>query len=129
VNLLLDTHSLLWFLNEDPQLVPNAKALIEDSSNRKFVSMASCWEIAIKIGLNKLDLGEPVSTFLPRELLVNKFDLLHIELVHALHVEKLPRHHRDPFDRLLVSQSIIEKIAIISSDEKFDAYGVVRLWK
>ena len=129
MNLLLDTHSLLWFLNEDPQLVPNAKALIEDSSNRKFVSMASCWEIAIKIGLNKLDLGEPVSTFLPRELLVNKFDLLHIELVHALHVEKLPRHHRDPFDRLLVSQSIIEKIAIISSDEKFDAYGVVRLWK
>jgi PIN domain nuclease of toxin-antitoxin system len=129
VNLLLDTHSLLWFLNEDPQLVPNAKALIEDSSNRKFVSMASCWEIAIKIGLNKLDLGESVSTFLPRELLVNKFDLLHIELVHALHVEKLPRHHRDPFDRLLVSQSIIEKIAIISSDEKFDAYGVVRLWK
>lgn len=129
MNLLLDTHSLLWFLNEDPHLVPNAKALIEDSLNRKFVSMATCWEIAIKVGLKKLDLGEPVSTFLPRELLVNKFDLLHIELVHALHVEKLPRHHRDPFDRLLVAQSIIEKIAIVSSDDKFDSYGVVRLWK
>ena len=129
MNLLLDTHSLLWFLNEDPHLLPNAKALIEDSLNRKFVSMATCWEIAIKVGLKKLDLGEPVSTFLPRELLVNKFDLLHIELVHALHVEKLPRHHRDPFDRLLVAQSIIEKIAIVSSDDKFDSYGVVRLWK
>ena len=129
MNLLLDTHSLLWFLNEDPHLVPNAKALIEDSLNRKFVSMATCWEIAIKVGLKKLDLGEPVSTFLPRELLVNKFGLLHIELVHALHVENLPRHHRDPFDRLLVSQSVIEKIAIVSSDEKFDSYGVVRLWK
>jgi PIN domain nuclease of toxin-antitoxin system len=129
VNLLLDTHSLLWFLNEDPHLVPNAKALIEDSLNRKFVSMATCWEIAIKVGLKKLDLGEPVSTFLPRELLVNKFGLLHIELVHALHVENLPRHHRDPFDRLLVAQSVIEKIAIVSSDEKFDSYGVVRLWK
>ncbi len=129
MNLLLDTHSLLWFLNEDPHLVPNAKALIEDSLNRKFVSMATCWEIAIKVGLKKLDLGEPVSTFLPRELLVNKFDLLHIELVHALHVEKLPRHHRDPFDRLLISQSIIEKIAIVSSDDKFHSYGVVRLWK
>ena len=129
MNLLLDTHSLLWFLNEDPHLVPNAKALIEDSLNRKFVSMATCWEIAIKVGLKNLDLGEPVSTFLPRELLVNKFDLLHIELVHALHVEKLPRHHRDPFDRLLISQSIIEKIAIVSSDDKFDSYGVVRLWK
>lgn len=57
MNLLLDTHSLLWFLNEDPQLVPNAKALIEDSFNRKFVSMASCWEIVIKIGLNKLHLS------------------------------------------------------------------------
>lgn len=109
MNLLLDTHSLLWFLNEDPHLVPNAKALIEDSLNRKFVSMATSWEIAIKVGLKKLDLGEPVSTFLPRELLVNKFDLLHIELVHALHVEKLPRHQRDPFDRLLICQSIIEK--------------------
>ena len=129
MNLLLDTHSLLWFLNEDPHLVPNAKALIEDSLNRKFVSMATCWEIAIKVGLKKLDLGEPVSTFLPRELLVNKFDLLHIELVHALHVEKLPRHHRDPCDRVLISQSIIEKIAIVSSDDKFDSYGVVRLWK
>jgi PIN domain nuclease of toxin-antitoxin system len=129
VNLLLDTHSLLWFLNEDPHLVPNAKALIEDSLNRKFVSMATCWEIAIKVGLKKLDLGKPVSTFLPRELLVNKFGLLHIELVHALHVENLPRHHRDPFDRLLVAQSVIEKIAIVSSDEKFDSYGVVRLWK
>jgi hypothetical protein len=129
VNLLLDTHSLLWFLNEDPHLVPNAKALIEDSLNRKFVSMATCWEIAIKVGLKKLDLGEPVSTFLPRELLVNKFGLLHIELVHALHVENLARHHRDPFDRLLVAQSVIEKIAIVSSDEKFDSYGVVRLWK
>ena len=129
MNLLLDTHSLLWFLNEDPHLVPNAKALIEDSLNRKFVSMATSWEIAIKVGLKKLDLGEPVSTFLPRELLVNKFDLLHIELVHALHVEKLPRHHRDPFDRLLICQSIIEKIAIVSSDDKFDSYGVVRLWK
>ncbi len=129
MNLLLDTHSLLWFLNEDPHLVPNAKALIEDSLNRKFVSMATCLEIAIKVGLKKLDLGEPVSTFLPRELLVNKFELLHIELVHALHVENLPRHHRDPFDRLLVAQSVIEKIAIVSSDEKFDSYGVVRLWK
>ena len=129
MNLLLDTHSLLWFLNEDPHLVANAKALIEDSLNRKFVSMATCWEIAIKVGLKKLDLGEPVSTFLPRELLVNKFGLLHIELVHALHVENLPRHHRDPFDRLLVAQSVIEKIAIVSSDEKFDSYGVVRLWK
>ena len=129
MNLLLDTHSLLWFLNEDPHLVPNAKALIEDSLNRKFVSMATCWEIAIKVGLKKLDLGEPVSTFLPRELLVNKFGLLHIELVHALHVENLARHHRDPFDRLLVAQSVIEKIAIVSSDEKFDSYGVVRLWK
>lgn len=109
--------------------MPNAKALIEDSLNRKFVSMATCWEIAIKVGLKKLDLGEPASTFLPRELLVNKFGLLHIELVHALHVENLPRHHRDPFDRLLVAQSVIEKIAIVSSDEKFDSYGVVRLWK
>ncbi len=81
--LLLDTHVLLWFLNDDSQLAPNAKALIEDATNQKLVSVATCWEIAIKVGLKKLDLGEPATTFLPRELAANHFELLGIELGHA----------------------------------------------
>ena len=80
MNLLLDSHTFLWFIWDDPILSPTAKALIEDPANRKFVSVASCWEIAIKVGLKKLDLDEPATTFLPRELAANDFDLLPIEL-------------------------------------------------
>jgi PIN domain nuclease of toxin-antitoxin system len=128
LNLLLDTHSLLWFLDDDPLLSPKAKGLIEDPANRKFVSMATCWEIAIKVGLKKLDLGESATTFLPRELTANQFDLLGIELRHATFVETLPHHHKDPFDRLLIAQAIIEPMAIVSVDVALDAYGVIRLW-
>ena len=113
MNLLLDTHALLWFLDDDPLLSTTAKGLIEDPANRKFVSMATCREIAIKVGLKKLDLGESAMTFLPRELAANHFDLLGIELRHATFVEALPQHHRDPFDRLLIAQSLIEAIPVV----------------
>lgn len=128
MNLLLDSHTFLWFVWDDPQLSPTAKALIEDPANRSLVSVASCWEIAIKIGLKKLDLGEPATTFLPRELATNGFDLLGIELIHATSVESLPPHHKDPFDRLLVAQSMIEKLPVVSVDAQLDPYGITRLW-
>ncbi len=125
---LLDTHALLWFLNDEPSLSAAAKALIQDPANRKLVSVASCWEIAIKVGLEKLDLGEPATTFLPRELATNGFDLIGIELIHATSVESLPPHHKDPFDRLLVAQSIIEKLPVVSVDAQLGPYGITRLW-
>ncbi len=128
MNLLLDTHALLWFLADDPLLSGTAKKLIEQPANHKLVSVATCWEIAIKVGLKKLDLGEPATTFLPRELAANHFDLLAIELRHATFVEALPPHHKDPFDRLLIAQAIIEAIPIVSVDAALDAYGVTRLW-
>ena len=128
MKLLLDTHALLWFLNNDALLSASGRALIEDPLNQKLVSMATCWEIAIKVGLKKLDLGEPATTFLPRELAANHFDLLGIELRHATFVESLPLHHRDPFDRLLVAQAIIEAIPVVSVDTALDPYGVHRLW-
>ena len=129
MNLLLDTHVLLWFLNDDPQLVSTARLLIEEPAHRKFVSVATCWEIAIKVGVKKLDLGEPATPFLPRELTTNHFDLLGIELVHATFVEALPKHHKDPFDRLLAAQALVEHIPLVSADAIFDQYGVQRLWK
>jgi len=128
VNLLLDAHALLWFLDDDQLLSANAKALIEDPANHKLVSIATCWEIAIKVGLKKLDLGEPANTFLPRELAANHFDLLGIDLRHATFVEALPGHHRDPFDRLLIAQALIESIPIVSVDVLLDPYGISRLW-
>ena len=92
------------------------------------VSIASCWEIAIKVGCKKLNLGERASSFLPRELLANRFDILDIELAHATYVETLPHHHKDPFDRMLIAQALLETIPIVSADVAFDSYGVTRLW-
>jgi PIN domain nuclease of toxin-antitoxin system len=128
VTLLLDTHAFLWFCQDDPLLSSTAKALIEDAGNRKLLSVASCWEIAIKAGLGKLKLGEPSATYIPAALSRTGFELLPISLDHATAVEALPLHHRDPFDRLLVSQSVIEAIPVVSLDVILDGYGVTRLW-
>ena len=126
--LLLDTHTLLWFVWNDPALSANAKSLIEDARNEKFVSVASCWEIAIKAGLGKLVLGEPSSSFLARELATNNFQLLPISLTHVTTVEHLSPHHRDPFDRLLIAQATLDGLMIVGGDVAFDAYGVLRQW-
>jgi PIN domain nuclease of toxin-antitoxin system len=127
-SLLLDTHTILWFVWDDPRLSHYAKSLVEDAGNRKLVSVAACWEIAIKVGLGKLDLGESCGVFLPREIARNNFEVLPINLEHAMAVEGLELHHRDPFDRLLVAQTIVEHISLVSSDTVFDGYGITRLW-
>ncbi len=127
-SLLLDAHAILWFLWDDTKLSANAKALVENAENRKLVSVASCWEIAIKASLGKLDLGEPSHSFLSREIARNRFELLSIGLDHVTMAAELPFHHRDPFDRLLIAQALVEKLAIVSVDATFDAYGVARLW-
>ena len=127
-NLLLDTHTLLWFFWDDPQLSLNAKTVIENPDNRKLISIASCWEIAIKVGLGKLNLGEPSRSFLHREITRNNFELLPISLDHATLVEGLAPHHKDPFDRLLVAQSMVESVPFVSADVVFDQYGVTRIW-
>jgi PIN domain nuclease of toxin-antitoxin system len=128
MTLLLDTHTFLWFCQDDPRLSAAAKALIEDPANRKLLRVGSCWEIAIKAGLAKLALGEPSVTYLASALGRTGFELLAITLQHATGVEGLALHHRDPFDRLLVAQALAEMIPIVSADVAFDPYGVRRLW-
>ena len=128
MDLLLDTHSFLWFVWGDPKLSLTAKSLIEDKANQKYVSMASVWEIGIKVGIGKLTLAKPFSQFLAERLDGNGFVILPIERAHIVQVVSLPQHHRDPFDRLLIAQSFVEGIAIVSADTAFDAYGVHRLW-
>lgn len=128
MTLLFDTHVLLWFLRDDPQLSATAKAAIEDGGNRKLVSVASCWEIAIKAGLGKLKLGEAAGALLDREIRRNLFELLAITLTPATLVETLPAHHKDPFDRLLIAQSLTEQVQLLSADAQFDVYGVARVW-
>lgn len=127
MNVLLDTHVLLWFLQNAPQLSA-ARATIQDPANRKWVSVASCWELAIKAGLGRFQFTEPVRDLLAREIPRNNFDLLSISLDDATAVEALPPHHRDPFDRLLAAQALARGWSLVSADAVFDAYGVRRLW-
>lgn len=128
LKLLLDTHAFIWFAIGATQLSANARALIEDATNEKFVSLASVWEMAIKISLNKMTVSAPLETFVQNQLKINGFKLLPVKLNHAAFVETMPFHHKDPFDRLLIAQAETEQISIVSIDAAFDAYGAARLW-
>jgi PIN domain nuclease of toxin-antitoxin system len=128
VKFLLDTHALLWFLLNDSQLSGNAKSIISDSGNDILVSPASYWEIAIKISLGKYVLGQPFADFIEQELTENEFSILPITIKHAEAICDLPFHHRDPFDRLLIAQAMVENIPVLSNDTMFDKYSVKRLW-
>jgi Uncharacterized protein conserved in bacteria len=127
MQLLLDTHTFLWFIMGNPTLSAPARALIEDVLNEKFLSVVSLWEIAIKLSIGKLSLSEPFDKLIPQQLSLNGFELLNIEIDHAAMVATLPFHHRDPFDRLLIAQALVEKMAIVSTDTAFDAYPITRL--
>jgi PIN domain nuclease of toxin-antitoxin system len=128
VRLLLDTHSLLWFILADPQLSATALGLITDPLNHKHVSPASYWEIAIKIRLGKYALPVPFETFMSDQIAKNHFTILPITVAHAAVLTTLPLHHRDPFDRLLIAQTMVEAMSIVSIDSILDAYPVTRLW-
>ncbi len=128
MKLLLDAHTFLWFVWDDAQLTENAKALIIDPMNQKFISAAIYWEIAIKVSIGKLDLGEPYRSFMHREIDRNNFDILPVSVDHAAAVSVLQFHHRDPFDRMLIAQGMVEQIPIVSGDPAFDAYPITRLW-
>jgi PIN domain nuclease of toxin-antitoxin system len=109
MRLLLDTHAFLWFILDEPQLSSTARALIADPSNQIDVSPATYWEIAIKIRLEKYVLPDLFQEFMEREIAINRFNILSIEPRHVAPLTTLPSHHRDPFDRLLVAQAIVEQ--------------------
>jgi len=125
---LLDTHALLWWVDDAPDLTGAAKGAIADANNQCYLSLASCWEMAIKSRLGKLRLTKPVERFVAEQLAANGFTLLTIELRHAAKVENLPPHHRDPFDRLLIAQAIAEKLTVVTADRVFSDYGVKVIW-
>jgi PIN domain nuclease of toxin-antitoxin system len=128
MRLLLDTHAFLWWIADDARLSKRARSAIATRRDECFVSMASCWEIAIKVSLEKLTLEAPVDRFIPEQLAVNSFSLLSIEFAQVARVARLPFHHRDPFDRLLAGQALIEDLTVVSADPIFRRYGVKRLW-
>jgi len=128
MRILLDTHTFLWWLEDNPQLSQTARDAISNWDNEILISTATIWEISIKYGYGKLALAEPPDTFLPDMISQEGFTVLPVKLEHATHVYKLPLHHRDPFDRLLIAQSQIENCPLISADRQFSAYGISILW-
>lgn len=128
MRVLIDTHSLIWYVDRDHLLTRVAHAAISDPNNILLVSIASVWEIAIKVANGKLPLSLPYREWIDKAIADLALALLPITLDHAERQVGLPFHHRDPFDRLLASQALVENISLVSGDAIFDAYGVGRIW-
>ncbi|MGQ0623626.1 MAG: type II toxin-antitoxin system VapC family toxin [Sporichthyaceae bacterium] len=127
MRILLDTHVWLWMLAAPERLSPAARTQVEDPAITLLLSAASSWEIAIKWGLGKLDLPEPPERYVPDRLRSSGVTALPVEHSHVLRVAELPRHHRDPFDRVLIGAALVEGVPIMSADRAFDPYPVERL--
>lgn len=128
MKLLLYTHALLWFLENERRLSETARQAIEEEDNDRIVSIVSAWEIAIKSSLGKLRLPVPFHEFFPGTIERFGFSILPLSGPHLHAVATLPLHHRDPFDRLLIAQAQAEGIAIVTSDPHFAAYGAQLIW-
>lgn len=128
MNALLDTHTFLWWVMDNPRLSNTAREFISKSDNRLFFSAASGWELAIKLRLGKLKAPDPLEPFIHQEITLHSLQILPIEMRHALHTAALPAHHGDPFDRLLVAQSQLERFPIITADPQISRYDVKVIW-
>lgn len=130
MRLLLDTHTLYWYIEGDPRLSRPAQAVIQDATNEVLISPASYWEIAIKVSIGKWRLNRPYEDFLDVGLNQYGFRVLPILPAHTARLIGMPYPpgHKDPFDRLLVAQSLVEQVPIVSADPALDPYGVSRLW-
>jgi len=125
---LLDTHAFIWWVTDDSQLSSTARSIIAEPRNILFLSAASAWEIVIKVRLRKLNLPEHPKTYVPSRLTINRFESLPIRMVHALQVANLPELHRDPFDRIIIAQSQVEKMPIVTVDSLMTQYPIDIIW-
>ena len=128
MKVLLDTQALLWLIDDDPKLSPRARSVFLDPGNSLFWSVASLWEVAIKLSIGKLDLAEEWRQTIEREMTLNAIRWLPIEPRHCEIVAQLPFLHRDPFDRLLIAQARYEDMTILTTDPKFSHYGIAVCW-
>ncbi len=125
---LLDTHAFLWFVLDDKRISTKAKSIIKDSKNEIYFSAASAWEIAIKTKLDRLKIKGDLESFIIEQLSTNSFVPLSITISHSLYTERLPQFHKDPFDRIIIAQSKIEKLSLISKDKNIKKYKVPIVW-
>jgi len=128
MKLLLDTHTFLWWITDAPQISATARDLISDGNNVLYWSAASSWEVSIKYALGRLPFPDTPERFLPFELAQNRIESIPVIDDHAFHAGQLPRHHRDPFDRMLVAQAQIESLILLSNDPQLTFYDVRVQW-
>ena len=128
MNLLLDSHTFIWVYDQQHKLSQPALQAMSNPANALFLSAASVWEIQIKIMNDKLKFQDPLTDIIVEQQQINGLQILPIELSHALYLENLPLHHKDPFDRLLISQAIVENMTLVSADTNFENYQVNLLW-
>jgi len=128
MKILLDTHSFLWFISGDSNLSQAGRSIIEDETSERFLSVASLWEMAIKISIGKLKLTSRFQDLIPYQLDRNGIKLLNINIDHTAQLISIPFHHRDPFDRMIIAQALAEELPVVSADESFDAYSISRIW-
>ena len=128
MSVLIDTHALLWFVDQDHLLSAVALSTIRDTNNDLLLSAGAIWELSIKVGLGRLKLAGTFREWIDRVIAELELRVLPITVEHAAVQSSLPRHHGDPFDRLLVAQALVESLPIVTADVAFDACGVRRLW-
>jgi len=128
MRLLLDTHAFIWYTTDSSRLTATGRSLIDNGENDILLSTARVWEMAIKHSIGKLTFSMPFMEFIKQQIAVNRIDILEITFDHIEVVASLPLHHRDPFDRLIIAQSMAQQIPILSVDAIFDAYAIARLW-
>jgi PIN domain nuclease of toxin-antitoxin system len=128
VTYLLDTHTFLWFIGGNNQLSSQARTLIEDEDNDRLLSVASLWEMAIKVSMDKLEVPLPFTRLVRQHVTGNAIEVLSIEPEHLDQQRTMPFHHRDPFDRLILAQAIAEELPVISRDDAFEDYPVRVRW-
>jgi PIN domain nuclease of toxin-antitoxin system len=128
MRLLLDTHAFLWWVFDDPKVSPAARDLIADPAAEILFSVVNAWEIVIKARAGRLDLPADAPGFVADQVRRNAFRVLPVELRHALQVHRLPDHHKDPFDRLLVAQAQVEAVPVVSCDPLVATYEVETRW-
>ena len=126
---LLDTHTFLWALNDDPKLPEQVAAVLENGENELYLSIASLWEIAIKMSLGKLQLDFSFADLVASKLVESDVQIFAITPKHLIVLSELPFHHRDPFDRLIVAQTKAEGMVLLTRDKTLKSYGVDSLWK
>ena len=128
MKLILDTHAFLWWIADSDRLSRRAREILSEPGNTLLLSAASAWEIVLKQQIGKLKLPKPADKYIPAQLALNRIDTLPISLSHTLRLADLPLHHRDPFDRILIAQSIVERMPIVTADPLFAHYSAKTLW-